>query len=114
MSATTPLVPVTIQLSTGTAQVLGEVTANPHLLLTPMLSRDGRYTGTFSITHVPTGRQLFQRHDFIGAEVARRVAELVADQDWSSADPAAYAWDTDVGRALKDAMDRVEGWEALR
>lgn len=111
---TTPLVPVTIQLSTGPAQVLGEVTDNPHLVLTPMLSRGGRYTGSFTLTHVPTGLQLFQRHDFIGADVARRVAELVADQDWSSADPAAYAWTTDVGRALRRAMDRVEGWEAMR
>ena len=39
----------------GWIEVLGEPTAVPELFVIPVRNRDGRYRGSFSLTHAPSG-----------------------------------------------------------
>lgn len=66
--------------------VLGEATANEHLVITPAVDSERRWSGLFVLLHVPTGRSVRVRVDV--AEL-RDIAERVSALDWSFTDPAA-------------------------
>ncbi|MQA15586.1 MAG: hypothetical protein GEV09_15900 [Pseudonocardiaceae bacterium] len=100
-------VPVTIRGNELVRETTGEATACPQLVVTVLRSaQQGRWLGV-ALTHRPTGMRLplDAWTDQLG--VLHRVAELLADLDWSSPDPGHYAtgYTDPVVAAVNQACD---------
>lgn len=83
----TPLRPVTTRLRLRGGEscpvaVLGEPTANPHLVVIPGVAHGLSWTGSFVLLHVPTGRSVSTGD----AVVLRDLAERLSGLDWSFTD----------------------------
>ena len=98
----------------GWIEVLGEPTAVPELFVIPVRHRDGRYRGSFSLTHARSGFAVASDLDpcwfdnqraTLGElrELAEQLAALQLDWDWT--DPA-----TAPTACLTTARAVVQAW----
>lgn len=110
------LSPVVCALDNGEQTLmLGEPTASPHLWITPVPDATG-YSGTFSLTHAPTGMAVTFAGDWRGLDLddLRALAAHLAELDWSFTTPAdipahyAEAISTAIGRDLVVGLDTAD------
>lgn len=64
--------------------VLDEPTQNPHLVIRPTRTEDGRYTGSWALVHLPTGKTVVGQRS--GPQDWREVATRIAHLDWATDD----------------------------
>lgn len=101
--------------------IYGEPTAVPELFITPSRARDGRYTGSFALTHIHTGRAVRTGEPYLLRDIAERCVGLdwtfgrVEDFPKATAQGAAAAIrDAAATRPTAQEQPVVESWAAGR
>jgi hypothetical protein len=98
----------------GRIEVLGEPTAVPELFVIPVRNRDGRYRGSFSLTHAPSGFAVasdldpcwFDNQRATLGELRQLAEQLAAlHLDWAWAEPGIAPTD-----CLTTARATVQAW----
>lgn len=94
-----PLATTTVRV-----RVLGEATANPHLIIAPCANADGALTGRFSLIHAPTG--LAVRTGDVSN--LRALADKISHLGWGTVERDTIANNPDMRQTVADAIRSVE------